>query len=651
MSGARTRETLALARYYFTDVERAVIKSTSKDDSRALKPKHINVLVAVTFQRDFPMSDMFKFINTRLRENHWVIVFKSLILIHILMREGSADRVTGYLVSASMLNLSHFRDRSTNPYGQAQSRNIHAYAAYLEEKTQSFRVIKRDFVHTKDQQTERFSILTSDQAAALIEETSLIGSQINSLLGCSFYMQDIDNLVTLQAFRLLLLDMMTLFRLLNEGVLRILSLFFEMTRSDAEKALVIYKQFAQETAKSLKFFEIGRKLKQSLGIDVPEFKHAPIQLANALEDYLMSPDFEANRAAYRSKKGLGGPASTPASKEPGLQEINDQPIFLRGGALGMPSTEEIMANPKALIDFFSSIDNHLVTVQDDPLFITGQHQQHQHQQQGGILTAVPGMRIGTVNNGAAGANPFQPIAIEYNLQTTNPFDGTAGPFGATPQQSFDSTPVNQPGYTNHAYNAQPHLAFGHGDSGQLQMYNSPQQQQQHLTLFNPFSQPPQHADLSSTSHNDFNNSNSNPFQQQQQHFSAFRGGGAPGSSSPFGQPLQNAFTVESVFGQQTMHQQQPSYQPMQTTPFNQPSFSFQQALQASTSNSSSNAMSELNPFAAQNQPRLAIMAPLSGDNTADNPSTSLTTPFGPSNNAGGGGQPMNPFINNHGRAY
>ena len=35
------------------------------------------------------------------------------------MREGSAERVTGYLVSASMLNLSNFRDRSTNPYGSA----------------------------------------------------------------------------------------------------------------------------------------------------------------------------------------------------------------------------------------------------------------------------------------------------------------------------------------------------------------------------------------------------------------------------------------------------------------------------------------------------------------------------------------------------
>ena len=56
-----------------------------------------------------------------------------------------------------------------------------------------------------------------------------------------------------------------------------------MSYSDAEKALIIYKQFAQETAKSLNFFEIGRKLKQSLGIDVPEFKHASLTFCGSTD--------------------------------------------------------------------------------------------------------------------------------------------------------------------------------------------------------------------------------------------------------------------------------------------------------------------------------------------------------------------------------
>ena len=46
------------------------------------------------------------------------MVFKSLILIHILMREGGTDRVLGFLASNSaMLNMSTFRDKSGHPLG------------------------------------------------------------------------------------------------------------------------------------------------------------------------------------------------------------------------------------------------------------------------------------------------------------------------------------------------------------------------------------------------------------------------------------------------------------------------------------------------------------------------------------------------------
>ncbi|TPX33474.1 hypothetical protein SmJEL517_g03635 [Synchytrium microbalum] len=690
MSGARTRENIALVRYYFSDVERAVIKSTTKDD-KPLKPKHINVLVAVTFQRDFPMSDMFKLINTRLRENHWVIVFKSLILVHILMREGSADRVTGYLVSASMLNLSNFRDKSTNPYGAAQARNIHAYAAYLEEKTQAYRVVKRDFVHGKDEQTERFKTLSSDQAGALIEETTLIGQQVNALLGCTFYMDDIDNLVTLQAFRLLLLDMMILFRLLNEGVLRILSLFFEMTHSDAERALVIYKQFAQETSKAMSFFEIGRKLKQSLGIDVPEFKHAPIQLASALEDYLRSPDFEANRAAYRAKKGLNGGGgsmgmeSTFYNDLAGIQQIDEQTIVIKGGQPGMPSTEEIIQNPKTLIDFFSSIDTQLTSAQEDPVFMMGGNQTNNQnqlmlngmpqQQQGQypMLTAGPSNMMGNTGMmGMGGVNPFQvqqqqPLAIEY-LQTNNPFAAQQQSFGQgysnnnsavfnqqqqQQQPGFGQQQYGQPygGQPQPSYNQQPQQQFnaqGGAGFGAFGGTNPFQQQQQPAQIgFGAFGRP--------------------PLQQQQQGF------GGPQQQQP------NNFTVENVFGNQakaTPFNNTPFSQPMQptpATPFSNPQqqqqstgpFSFQQAMSQQPPSNASNVMSDLNPFAPQNTAggRLAIMAPPGSSNPSANPSMTgsigmnqqqqqqpLNNPF--TNN--GVQQPnpaLNPFFNAQGRAF
>lgn len=66
---------------------------------------------------------------------------------------------------------------------------------------------------------------------------------------------------------------MALFHLLNEGVIRTLSLYFEMERPFAARALEIYKNFARQTTKTVEMFAIARKLRATLGVEVPEFKH------------------------------------------------------------------------------------------------------------------------------------------------------------------------------------------------------------------------------------------------------------------------------------------------------------------------------------------------------------------------------------------
>ncbi|KAI9017622.1 AP180 N-terminal homology domain-containing protein, partial [Gaertneriomyces semiglobifer] len=224
-------------------------------------------------------------LNHRLRENHWVTVFKALITVHILMREGATDRVIGYVASnASILNMSGFRDRTNTPLGHEQAKNLRAYALYLEEKVMGYRDIKVDFVRSKADIIQRFRTLSIEKG--LLREVELLQRQINGLLGCTFYSEEIDNVVTLQAFRLLIGDMMALFHLLNEAVIRILGEYFEMSKGDATRALQIYKNFARQTEKTVEFFEIARKLKHALGLEVPVFKHAPVSLAGALEDYL-----------------------------------------------------------------------------------------------------------------------------------------------------------------------------------------------------------------------------------------------------------------------------------------------------------------------------------------------------------------------------
>ncbi|KAJ3146929.1 hypothetical protein HDU89_005959 [Geranomyces variabilis] len=439
-------------------MERSVNKLTSKT-IKPLKPKHVQILTGASWQREIPISELFRFINHRLREDHWVVVFKALITIHILMREGATDRVIGFVASnAGLLNMANFRDRTNTALGQEQSKNLRAYALYLEEKVMTYREIKTDFVRTKPDMIARLRSLEVEKG--LLKEVELLQRQINALLGCTFYLEEIDNVVTLQAFRLLIGDMMALFHLLNESVIRILGEYFEMSKSDAGRALQIYKNFATQTTKTVEFFEIARRLKHALGIDVPVFKHAPVSLAGALEDYLKAPDFEAQRTAYKAKKaGKSGAA------------IKDEPSASSQSASSPPAATAAK-NEAPLVDFFSSLDNE--------------------------LSAFNSPSVQNPYN-AASSDPFQSLWVP---------DPSTNPFGTQPSSMSLQQQSNNPF-------AQETQAL---QQQTLEMNKQLQSLQANLSNFNQAAAPMPNNQLA------FNNGFLPPLQPQQSSYGAFMSG-------------------------------------------------------------------------------------------------------------------------------
>src|SRR4051812_10439985 len=82
-----------------------------------------------------------------------------------------------------------------------------------------------------------------------------------------------------------------------------------MSRTDAERAMEIYKNFTKQTDFVVAYLSTARQYEHQTRVEVPKLKHAPVNLGKQLEDYLMDPDFEINRRQYiaeqESKKGRG----------------------------------------------------------------------------------------------------------------------------------------------------------------------------------------------------------------------------------------------------------------------------------------------------------------------------------------------------------
>jgi hypothetical protein len=158
------------------------------------------------------------------------------------------------------------------------------------------------------------------------------------------------------------MDLLELFKVMNEGTINVLEHYFEMSRPDAERALSIYKTFGRQTEQVVQYLSIARQYETSTRLEVPRLKHAPTTLTSSLEDYLNDPDFEINRRQYLAQQeakrtGRAVPASQGPSKPKESTSRSD--AFPSASTSNPPAASKQPAKgpPPDLIDFFESIDS------------------------------------------------------------------------------------------------------------------------------------------------------------------------------------------------------------------------------------------------------------------------------------------------------
>lgn len=89
-------------------------------------------------------------------------------------------------------------------------------------------------------------------------------------------MDDVDNNISLYAYRLLVEDLLVLFQVINESIVNILEHYFAMEKSDARTSLEIYKRFARQTEDTISFLDRARRLQHELQISIPSVKHVSL---------------------------------------------------------------------------------------------------------------------------------------------------------------------------------------------------------------------------------------------------------------------------------------------------------------------------------------------------------------------------------------
>ncbi|QBM85434.1 ANTH domain-containing protein [Metschnikowia aff. pulcherrima] len=298
-----------------------IVKGATKLKVAAPKPKYLEPILMATLMTHQVASENFvtimRTLNERLQDSSWLVVYKALLVIHIMIREGDLDVTLTFLAdkAPNMLNLSRSNiSRHAGP--TTDVRYIMKYSRYLHTRVRHFADTRVDYVRDErvnnsvTQNGGRLRSLSVEKG--LLRECESVQKQIDALLKNSFLEAEIKNDIVLTAFRLLVNDLLALFQELNEGVINLLEHYFEMFQKDAERALDVYKKFVDQTKYVIDYLRVAKHLEYATKLHVPTIKHAPTALTSSLEDYLNDPLFEQHRAEYlRSKNDK---SATPVSK-------------------------------------------------------------------------------------------------------------------------------------------------------------------------------------------------------------------------------------------------------------------------------------------------------------------------------------------------
>ena len=390
------------------------VKGATKVKLAPPKSKYIEHLLLATQSGEAGVAEVFRTLIHRLRDSTWTVAFKSLIVVHLMIKEGAQDATLKYLSVAPRNRLA------INTYTdvQTQGTNIRRYSEYLLARAEAYAASRCDYARSGEGRMKR---LTVDKG--LLRETEVVQEQIKMLVKCNLLDNDVENEISLTAFRLLTRDLLDLYNVENEAVMNVLGHYFEMSRPDAERAVNIYKAFCKQTDQVVQYLSVARQYEHATRLEIPKIRHAPTSLVNSLQEYLDDKDFEVNRRQYLAEqeaKRTGRPVQKASAPAKAANDTSSAalPSNQPAPAASAPAAQPTKGPAPDLIDFFESIEQN-----QQPMAQNAQPFQQQ-QQQPPVGFPMQSQQTGFAPQQAFGfqqAQPNGPNGYMTSHASTNPF--------------------------------------------------------------------------------------------------------------------------------------------------------------------------------------------------------------------------------------
>ncbi|KHN15336.1 Putative clathrin assembly protein [Glycine soja] len=337
-----TKVGLAKVNSEYKELDIAIVKATNHVEYPP-KERHVRKIFCATLAHQ-PRADVayciHKLAKRLSKTRSWIVAIKTLIVIHRTLREGDPtfrEEILNYSRRGHILQISNFKDDSS-PLAWDCSAWVRTYALFLEERLECFRVLKYDIeserltkaspvvnnVHSKTRS------LDSDD---LLEQLPALQQLLYRLIGCQPEGCAYSNHLVQYALALVLKESFKIYCTLNDGIINLVDVFFDMTRHDAVKALNIYKRAGQQAENLADFYEYCKGLDLTRNFQFPTLRQPPPSFLATMEEYIK----EAPQTGYVNKKveyqeneesskeeSESNESAEPQANEEHVEEVNEE---------------------------------------------------------------------------------------------------------------------------------------------------------------------------------------------------------------------------------------------------------------------------------------------------------------------------------------
>ncbi|CAL5375435.1 unnamed protein product [Camellia sinensis] len=327
---------LAKVNSEYKDLDIAIVKATNHVEGPP-KERHVRKIFSTT-SIACPRADIAYCIHALSRRlaktRNWIVAIKTLIVIHRTLREGDPtfrEELLNYSYRGHILQISNFKDDSS-PLAWDCSAWVRTYALFLEERLECFRILKYDIESERLTKTSpgankvhsRTRLLNGEE---LLEQLPALQQLLYRLIGCKPEGSAYHNFLVQYALALVLKESFKIYCAINDGIINLVDMFFDMSKHDAVKALNIYKRAGQQAENLAAFYEFCKGLELARNFQFPTLRQPPPSFLATMEEYIKeAPQIGSVSNRRLEYKEIIAEPEQPAETAPQESEEQDEEV-------------------------------------------------------------------------------------------------------------------------------------------------------------------------------------------------------------------------------------------------------------------------------------------------------------------------------------